>query len=405
MNLGRLIPRAAAFAYRDFRLLFVGTITMNAGMQMQVIVRGYFVYDLTSSPLILGLVSTGFALPLLITAPFGGEVADRLPRRRVIQITQLIGFAVAAFVGISITTNTVTWVHLLIASFATGFIYAFMVPSRTALTPVIVSDEHAGNAFAVIAAAMSATTLLAPAIAGNLYAIIGADGVYYTIAVLQLAAMFFMGLIRTPESRRDPGERRAVAQIAAGLRYIGRHRLIVALIVTALSTALLSMPFRSLLPIYVVDLFGRGPETLGLLVSLMGLGAVGGALLVAVWGKRSRGAVLLFGGFVSSAGILVASSFPRLAIVAVCMGCIGLGDALRRALAMALIMETTDPEFRGRVASVYTMNFGLMPLGTLPASAVTELLGVRFATALLGVLLAAILATMTLTQRGLRRLQ
>lgn len=396
---------AAALAYRDFRFLFLGTVTMNAGMQMQVIVRGYFVYELTASPMLLGLVSTGFAIPLLVGALFGGEVADRLHRKRVIQFTQIIGFAVALSIGISISTETVTWVHLLVASFLTGIIYAFMVPSRTALVPSIVSDKHAGNAFALIAAAMSVTTLLAPAIAGNLYAWIGADGVYYTIAGLQLAAMGCIGLVGAREERTEGSRTPVFRQIGAGLAYIGSQPLIIVLIVTAMATALLSMPFRSLLPIYVVDLFDRGPETLGLLNSVMGTGAIIGAVVIAVRRPRRRGWVLLIGGFLSAAGLLVAAGYATLGVIAGCMVVIGVGDALRRSLALALIMESTAPEFRGRVSSVYTMNFGLMPLGTLPASALTELFGVRIATMALGVTLAGILLFVSVTQARVRRLE
>jgi MFS family permease len=395
----------SALTFRDFRLLWLGTVFMNAGIQMQAIVRGYFVYDLTASPIILGIVSTGFAVPMLFLALFGGQLADRLPRKRIIQISQGISVATAVYIGISISTETITWIHLLCASLVTGVTYAFMVPARTALIPVIVSDVHAGNAFAINAAAMSTTTLLAPAIAGNLYAWIGADGVYYTVAAMQLGAVLCTGMIRQTETRMPATDKTPMQQIGAGLRYIGENRVIVVLIATAMATALLSMPFRSLLPIYVVDVFGQGPKLLGLLVSLSGIGAIAGALYIASWGTRRRGLILLIGGFISATGLVVAASFTTTVIIAICMAVVGFGDAIRRSLAMALIMESTDREYQGRVASVYTMNFGLMPLGTLPASALTEAFGVRFATAVLGVLLLAILSYIITTQKKLRNLQ
>ncbi len=400
---GKLLG-SGAFSSRDYRFLWLGSISMTGGMQMQVIVRGYLVYDLTSSPLILGLVSTGFAVPMLALALFGGEIADRMPKKRIIQLTQTLGFMISLFVGISITTETITWIHLLVASLFTGAIYAFMVPSRTALIPRIVDDAHIGNAFALNSAAMSTMTLIAPAIGGNLYALIGADGVYYVIAGVQLAAVVFTGAIRVKEKRIVSGTKSVMHEIADGLRYIGANRFILILIVAAMSTALLSMPFRSLLPVYVVDLFARGPETLGLLLTLMGLGSIAGAIGIASIGKRRRGALLLTGGLLSAASLLVAAFWGRFLVISFCMVVLGLGDAFRRTIAMALIMESTDRAYQGRVASVYTMNFGLMPLGTMPASALTEWLGVRFATGVLGALLLAICSWLILTQPKLRRL-
>ncbi len=397
--------RFAALAFRDFRYLWFGVIAMTAGMQMQVIVRGYFVYDLTSSPLILGLVSTGFAVPMLVLALFGGELADRLPKRRIIQLCQGTGSITALVIAVSITTGTVAWPHLFAASIVTGVIFAFMVPSRTALIPQIVCEKNAANAFALNAAAMSTTTLLAPALAGNLYVLIGADGVYYCIAALQAGAVLLTGMVRAPERPPSHPREAVMHEIAAGLRYIRENGIIVLLIVTAMTTALLALPFRSLLPIYIVEVFGRGPEALGLLVTLMGLGAIGGAVIIAGFGTRKRGPTLLVGGFLSAASLLVASARASFVVVGLCMIVLGVGDAFRRSLAMALIMEHTERKYQGRVSSVYTMNFGLMPLGTLPASILTEYLGVRFATATLGALLLGICTYLTVAKKSLRKLE
>ena len=114
--------------------------------------------------------------------------------------------------------------------------------------------------------------------------------------------------------------------------------------------------------------------------------------------------VLIGGGFLSAIGLLAAATFGTFGVVCFSMIAIGLGDAFRRSLSMALIMEQTDPEFQGRVSSVYTMNFGLMPLGTLPASALTQYFGVRVATSVLGLLLLGIGLWLLITQKRLRDL-
>lgn len=401
-------PRFAAVASlsnRDFRYLIFGIITMMAGLQMQGIARGYLVYDITSSPLILGVVSSGFAVPMLGFALFGGALADRMRKRRIIQACQALGSATALLIAIATTTGRVTWVHLLLSSIVNGFIFAFMVPSRTALIPQLVDKSQTGNAFALSAAAMSSMTLLAPAFAGNLYNLIGADGVYYVISGLELSAVVFTGFIRTddrPQKRANPA---IFKEIVRGLSYIRHNSMVIVLIVLSISTALLAMPFRSLLPIYIVDVFGRGPDALGLMVSIMGIGAVAGSLTIAAMGKRRRGIFLLTGGLLSAICLIAAAAFPVFAVVCGLMLFLGIGDAFRRSLTMALIMESTDDEYQGRVSSVYTMNFGLMPLGTLPASVITEYFGVRAASLVMGLLLATVCLVIVISKPALRKLR
>ncbi|MBT3273657.1 MAG: MFS transporter [Spirochaetales bacterium] len=395
----------AALASRDFRYLWFGIITMMAGLQMQGIARGYFVYDLTSSSLILGLVASAFAFPMLGLSLFGGALADRLKKKRIIQVCQALGSLTAAAVAIAISTGRITWVHLLISSLINGVIFAFMVPARTALIPQLVSREHATNAYALNAAAMSATTLLAPAFAGNLYNWIGASGVFFVIAGLQASAVIFTGMVHTDDQPAPRAEKAIFKEIGSGLSYIRNHKLIIVLIALGVSTALLAMPFRSFLPVFIVDVFGRGPRALGTLVSIMGIGSIVGTVTITIVGRRGRGIFLLTGGILSAVSLILAAVIPVYAFVAVLMITLGLGDAFRRALTMALIMESTEPEFQGRVSSVYTMNFGLMPLGTLPAGLITEYFGVQAATGTLGILLLIICIAVLISQPKLRRLR
>jgi MFS family permease len=340
----------------------------------------------------------GFAL-------FGGALADRLKKKRIIQACQGLGSVTALAVAIAISTGAVNWVHLLIASLINGFIFAFMVPARTALIPQLVSRENAANAYALSAAAMSTTTLLAPALAGNFYNWFGAAGVYYIISALQASAVFFTGLIDRDDRPKPAREKAIFKEIGIGLSYIKRNRLIIVLIVLSISTALLSMPFRSLLPVFIVDVFRKGPEALGMLVSIMGIGSIAGSIGVAAIGKWHRGAILLTGGLISAMSLIAVALYPAYGLVAFLMIFLGLGDAFRRSLTMALIMETTEQEYQGRVSSVYTMNFGLMPLGTLPASAIAHYFGVRAAVGSVGVLLLAVCLIVLLSQRQVRRLQ
>ncbi len=395
----------ASLSSRNFRFLWLGVVAMMAGLNMQTVVRGYLTYDLTSSPLRLGLVNSGFAFPMLALALFGGALADRLKKMRIIQVCQGIGSLTSLIVGVSISTGTVTWIHLLIASLTNGLIFAFMVPARTALIAKIVPQDTVSNAFALNAAAMSSTTLIGPAIGGALYAFIGPSGVYYLIAALQFSALVLTGCIRVTDERSARSGDTVIHRIGEGLKYIGRTPLIMWLLVIALATALLVMPFLSLLPVLIVDVFDSGPETLGMMLSVMGGGAIVGSLSIARLGRRNRGAILLAGGLAGGMALLLIGFFPFFGVTVFVMLILGLSDAIRQSLNLALILESTEIEFQGRVSSVYTMNFGLMPLGTLPAAAIAEHFGVPATAVVLATLLLIVCIYVVVKQPALRRIQ
>ena len=388
---------------KDYRYLWLGLLFQMGGLQMQSVARGYLVYDITSSPFLLGVVNAGFALPMLALALFGGAVADRLERRRVIQAGQLTAALLGLFIAVSITTNTVTWVHLFVASMVQGALFSFLMPARQAIIPQLVGPDRVTNAMALNAAAMSASTLVAPTVAGTLYAWIGPDGVYYVIAGMSLAAVILTGMIRKIENAPLKG-RSVAGDIKAGLSYIRATPIVMVLLVMGLATALLAMPFRFLMPVFVVDVYNRGPEALGLLVSVMGLGSLAGSLFIASLGRWRRGLLLLATSMASGVALLLVATFPLYYAAVVIMLLLGLGDAGRRTLNQSLIMEIVEDQYRGRVMSVFMMNFGLMPLGVLPAGIIAEFLGGQVAIGLLAVLLILVTLAIGVSQRRLREL-
>ena len=372
---------------------------------MQMMARGYLTYEITDSAFLLGLVNAGFALPMLCLALFGGAIADRMDRKRVIQLGQAASGVLALFVAVSISTGTVSWYHLLAVSMVQGGVFSFFMPARQALIPHLVGKDMLTNAMALNAAGMSVTTLLAPMAAGVIYAWAGVEVVYYIIAGMGVVAMLFTGLIQDVEGGAA-GRRPApmLSDIGAGLSYIRRSPLVMVLLAMGLATTLLAMPFRFLMPIFVVDIYGRGPEALGLLVSVMGVGALVGSLFVAALGKQKRGLLLLAGSFLSGIGLMMVAAIPVYVAAIGIMVLLGLGDSSRRTVLMALIMEEVEDRYRGRVMSVFMMNFGLMPLGALPAAAVAQIVGGREAVGLLAVLLIAATLVVLITQRRLRQM-
>ena len=391
---------------RDYLFLWLGMMAMMGGMQMQMLARGYLVYDLTGSAALLGFVSAGMAIPMLFLAPFGGVIADRVERKRLIQGGQVIVAIFALVIGAAIFTDRIEWYHLLIVSILQGTVWTFMMPARQAIIPQIVGPERIGNAMALNAAGMSAMTLLAPAVAGGLYALAGPANVYFIISGLSLLSVALTTLVPKPERAAPTTQRRNMfADIGAGLVYIKGNTMVLVLLVMGLATTLLASPFRMLLPVFVVDIYNRGPDSMGLLVAIMGGGSLVGSLAIAALGDWRRGMLLIIGSFVSGIALLLIASFPFYYAAAAIMVLVGLGDAGRRTINMGLIMEVVEDQYRGRVMSVFMMNFGLMPLGVLPAGMIADALGGQMAIAILGALLILVTLAVLLTQKGLRSFQ
>ena len=265
-----------------------------------------------------------------------------------IQAGQLISIVLAMFIGVSIVTNTITWIHLFGVSMVQGAIFSFVMPARQALVPSLVGKDNLTNATSLDAAAMSVTTLLAPAVGGGLYNVIGPEGVYFLIAGCSVVAVILTWFVSASGGSASRPSVPMFSDIVEGLRYVVRSPLVLVLLLMALATALLAMPFRFLMPVFVVDVYDRGPESLGLLVTIMGVGSLVGALFIASMGKRRRGLTLIAGSFVSGIALMLVAAIPLYYAAAALMVLMGLGDAGRRALNMALIMEEVEDKYRGQ---------------------------------------------------------
>ena len=375
------------------------------GFEMQLIARGYLAYDITRSPFILGLITAGSALPVLVFSLFGGAIADRMDRKWLIQMGQGAAALLALFVALSITTGTVTWYHLLAASILRGAIFSFTMPARQAIIPQLVGKEKVTNAMALTSAAFSVTMLVAPATAGVLYALMGPGAVYYIIA-----AVSFLGVLLTamvPRVGGGPVRAQApmVADIKAGLSYVWHSPLVLPLLAIGMATALLAMPFEFLLPVFVVEIYDRGPGALGLLVSIIGLGALIGALFIASMGNWRRGLLLIMSCFMTGVALLLVALIPVYYAAAAIVVLLGLGYAGNFTLVQALMMQEAEDKYRGRVTSLFMMNFGLVPLGLLPTGLMVQFLGGQQAIGVLAVLMLAFSSFILITQKRLRKIE
>ena len=400
----------SSLSITSFRNLWIGMLLQMGGMQVQMMVRGYFVYQLTESPTLLGVVSAPAAVPALVFGLFGGVLADRVEKKRIIQAGQAVSVLLALFVAVSITTGVVTWHYLLVSSMIQGGLMPVMMPARQSIIPQLVSRERLMNAVALNSMGRGVTTLFAPAMGGGFIILLGVDGAYYALAAMFVGSMLLTALLPKMAPAPRGTQSSIMADLFDGLRYIRSTTTILQLLLLSLCTTMLAMPVRFILPIFAEDVFMVGADGLGLMMSAMGLGSLGGAIFIAATGRSGRRGLLLTGSSLVTGGSLlgfaVLSEFAAVYVAALgILAVVGLFEAGRMTLNNGLLIEYTEDRYRGRVMSVFVLNFALMPMGVLPLTLVADWIGAPQALGIMALLLIAISTIFLVASPHVRRLQ
>ena len=395
-------PIIGALRYRDFRNLWTGSMFMWCAGSFQALAQSYLAYELTGSAGVLGVISLGYGVPMLALALFGGAAADRMDRKRLVQLFQAVEGAIALALAISVITDTITWYHILVASAIHGGLFSFMLPARQAIIPQLVDRSQITNAMALNIGGMSLIALVGPAIAGYLYASFGPEAVFLAMFGLFFTATVITGLVPSTGGGLSKSTASLLDDIKIGLGQVRRSRIVTVLLLMTLASTLCAVPLRLLLPVFVVEIYQREAGAMGLLAGIVGGGSLVGSLLIAGLGDTRRGLLLIAASFMVGTALLLLTAFPFYLAAMAIMLLNGIGSAPERILTESLAMDIVGDKYRGRVTSVLLMAMSLVPLGVLPLGIVADQFGARFA---LGIMAGLMLATSSLvlaTQKGLR---
>ncbi|MGH9172877.1 MAG: MFS transporter, partial [Vicinamibacterales bacterium] len=379
-------------------LYWIGSLIANTGDWMDQIAIGWLMWELTGSAGYLGLLAFCRAFPILLFTLFGGAIADRFERRRVMQVTQTWAMLLALLLALLVFTDVVqVWMVLSIAALR-GIMLSVNLPTRQALLSDIVDREHLSNAIALNSATMNLTKILGGSLGGLGITLVGTAGVFllnglsFIILIVALAAMTIPP-VTTPKVRKS-----VIRSIGEGLSYVRHHATLRSLTVLALVPMVFGMPYMSLLPVFADDVLGIGNEGYGLLVSCTGIGALCGALTVAALNDyRRRGRLMLFimAGFGTMLFLFSRSSYPLLS--ALLLFGVGAGQTGYMAFNTTLLQTHADDEMRGRVMSVFFLNRGLVPLGTIGAGLTAEAIGAQWTVSIMSSIV-ILLALLTLAR-------
>lgn len=380
---------------------------------MQGTAQGYLVYQLTSSPLALGVLSFAGALPMLLLPPFGGVVADRVNRTTLLKVTNVCWIVMTVALTILTWTGQVQYWHILLVSFLSAVILAFDNPTRQSLIPDLVPKSELLSAISLNSVAFTGASLLGPAVAGLILRAYG-DQLFQGSAVVfgakslsYLAVLIPVVLwIRVPHYRREGPPVSFGADLLEGIRYVKDRRPLVLLLLLTAVTSVFGRSFSQLMPVFAKDVLLVGPEKLGLMYSAPGAGTLVCGVALAAFGNVPRHRLVTGGTIAFTLSVLGFALSRSYALSIALLFVSGMMSTATGASISTLLQSQSPGRLRGRVMSLQSLAIiGMSPLGGLFSGALASVVPAPLAVGACASIIFVFLAAVILTQSAWRHIE
>lgn len=369
---------------RNFRIFFIGQFVSSVGLWMQQVAELWLVADLTSSATAVGLITVAHFGPVLLFGLWGGVVADRLDKRRLLLVTQALLATIAAGLAIVSATGGVTVGILYGFAAATGLVQAVDNPARRAFIREMVDRANVSNAVSLVSMVFTSSRIVGPAITGVLLVATGPTIVFAVNALSYGGVLTALLLMRVKELHSFPPVPRAPGQLLEGLRYSWANTGVRLPLVMMVWIGTLAFNFTVLLVLFAEQTFDAGPGGYGTLLSLSAIGSLSGALVAAARNRITRrflvNAAMGFGVMT-----VIASTAPTLITMALLLIPVGVFGVAFLSGSQGAMQEAAGPHMQGRVMALFAVVFlGGTPIGGMFAGLVSEVWGPRVAFAIGG---------------------
>jgi MFS family permease len=375
---------------RDFRLFYAGQGVSLVGTWVRRTSMGWLVYQLTGSKALLGLITGLATFPMFVLSPTAGAIADKVDKRRMIVLTQVVAALCSGAIAALVFTGWIHVWHLAVLASIGGIAFAFEMPARQSFIVELVGHERLTNAIALNSGLVNLSRIFGPALAGVLMGTIGmgwcfaVDAVSYVVVTVTLLMLAIAPVSRPPRDRATWVERfhAHVRDLREGLAEVARNRRVRILLLLVFLVGLLGWSFQTLMPAIAPDYLGLTETQYGALMSMFGIGAIAGALFVASRKPESNPRIRVFVGvWVMASGMLLvaglgaalgarASAFWA---VSGALALTGFGAITFMSTANTLIQTSVEDRIRGRVMGIWAVAFGgSLPLGAFLAGVVAE---------------------------------
>ena len=368
----------AALKYPNYRLWFGGQVVSIIGTWMQATAQGFLIYELTQSAVFLGLVGFASGLPTWLFTLYGGVIADRIPRRKLLIITQLFMMVLAFVLAFLVFTDLVQPWHIILLAFLLGTANAFDAPARQAFVVEMVGRDVLTNAIALNSTIFNIGTVIGPAIGGLIYSWLGpawcftVNGISFVAVITALALMRLDPIFKIIKKGKS-----TLRDILVGVRYVLGNSNILTLEIVVAAVSIFGFGMMTLMPAWASSVLHGDVRTNGWLLSARGVGSLVGALMIAYLGSRNiRGKIWAVGTLLMPVGLIIFGTIKNLPVSLIMLVIVGWSFMSVLNTTNAMIQSWVPDELRGRVMSVHVLIFmGSAPIGSLLAGTLAEKFG------------------------------
>ena len=399
-----------ALGHPRFRRFWLGSLAYASAVRLLMLGQGWLVFELSRSPLDLGLLGAAMALPAILVTWLGGALADRVNRRKLLMVTSVVTAALLILQAGLDLSGVVTVRQVIAIAVLLGLVGGLEWPAMQAIVPSLIAREHMMSAVALNAIAWQSTRMVVPGLGGIAIALWG-TGVVFVLAAA--GSLTMLAVLRSLDARGMIGARLgAMSGFAPVWQFIVTNRLFAVLIPLAWATAFFGSSFLQLMPVFA-DLLGTGGAGFGALMSASGVGSVIGTLIVSgLQAARRLGWVILVSMFLAGCCLFgfgaingFADALPHaFRIALLCVSMVSLFTSVFMVSSMTVLQLHVPESLRGRVMGIHSVSFNLMPLGALFTGAVATVAGAATALAIGACILMLASVAAIVTQREVREL-
>ena len=391
---------------RNFRVLWIGTTLSFLAFMMSSIVQSVVAFDLTGRNGAVGAVALGMGVATIVISPFGGVIADRVSKKRLLLIGQVaIGLNFAA-VGVLILTDQVAIPWLIASTFVLGAVFAFIAPARQAWIGELLPGEALPNGIALQQIAMTATRIVGPFLAGGLIALsfVGTGGTYLFMGGLFAIVVATLGQLPPTQSRAKGTGPSVLGDFKLGVSHLTERPPLLLLVLSFIGIIITGFSYFVVLPGYLENELGRQSRDISL---MFGVSAVSGLVvtlgLASMAGSRRAWHVMIGGGVMMGVSLLFTAVSQNFGQALLTMLFIGAGSSAFQLINNSLVMQNSAPAFYGRVMSVTMLAWGLNSLVGFPLGLLADRIGERETLFIMGVLVLMVSAATAIVRFGFIR--
>ena len=404
-----------AMAFPSYRVFWFGTLASVCGFQVLNFAQFWVVHRLTGDPLFLGWVGLANAVPAIVLNLFGGVLADRVERRKLIAVTQTVnGFIILVLAAVTFTGIVQAW-HVILLAFFAGAVNAFDQPARMALYPILIYRSVMMNAVSLNSAIWTGTRIIAPALAGLIITVVGEGFSFLLSAIGFFILAMVVVRLKVPDGvKPERLQRKSRSDLIEGIKFILGNSIFTFLIAITFFNSFFGMSVIPMMPVFAVDILKVGADGQGVMMGVGGVGAFAMTLVLGRMGNlRYRGMMIVVGSAVFGLALaLLAISSKQLGnypLAVFFMFVMGAFSSVYMISIMSSLQLMVPDHMRGRVMGFYGMTWSIMPLGAMYTGALAKVFadageGVPFAVAIGGILVTLFAVGPVVMSKGIRSL-